>query len=269
MAQLHLRGMALGEVQAVLFDKDGTLSISEPQLLTLAKARVFLCLEQVEVALRPPLQDLLERAYGLTNNGQGLCPAGTTAVATRDHNLISTATALAQVGVGWPDALAISESVFAEADQLDARRAQHQGHRPTQGAPSSTSAPTPGLVTLLEQLQAKNVRCAVISNDDIAGIEHFLAHHQLASYFSGLWSAEHRPRKPDPAAVHGLCAQLKVAVEKCVLIGDANSDLRMAVAAGIPHQRALGYTAAWSSPPPLAEPHPLIHHWEELTVLGE
>ena len=268
MARLQLRGMALGEVQAVLFDKDGTLSISEPQLLTLAKARVFLCLEQVEPALRAPLQDLLERAYGLTNNGQGLCPAGTTAVATRDHNLISTATALAQVGLGWPDALAISESVFAEADQLDARRAQHQGSQSTPGAPSSTSAPTPGLVPFLEQLQAQNVRCAVISNDDIAGIEHFLAHHQLASYFSGFWSAEHRPRKPDPAAVHGLCAELKVAVEHCALIGDANSDLRMAVAAGIPHQRALGYTAAWSSPPPLAEPPPLIHHWDELTVLA-
>ena len=57
-----------------------------------------------------------------------------------------------------------------------------------------------------------------------------------------------------------------VAVEHCALIGDANSDLRMAVAAGIPHQRALGYTAAWSSAPPLSEPHPLIHHWDELRV---
>jgi phosphoglycolate phosphatase len=57
-----------------------------------------------------------------------------------------------------------------------------------------------------------------------------------------------------------------VGVEYCALIGDANSDLRMAVAAGIPHQRALGYTAAWSSAPPLNEPHPLIHHWDELRV---
>jgi phosphoglycolate phosphatase len=40
----------------------------------------------------------------------------------------------------------------------------------------------------------------------------------------------------------------------------------MAVAAGIPHQLALGYTAAWSTPPPLAEPHPLIHSWSELSL---
>jgi phosphoglycolate phosphatase len=257
MAKLLLRGIELGLVEAVLFDKDGTLSISEPQLITLAKARVFLCLEQVDPALRPQLQDLLERAYGLRNEGKALCPAGITAVAHRDHNLISTATALAQTGLGWPDALAISELVFAKADQGDGRR---EGRH--------TSDTTEGLLPFLQQLQGQDVRCAVISNDDVAGIEHFLASHQLSSYFSGLWSAEHRPRKPDPQAVHGLCSVMGVAVEHCALIGDANSDLRMAVAAGIPHQRALGYTAAWSSAPPLNEPHPLIHHWDELQVVG-
>jgi phosphoglycolate phosphatase len=100
----------------------------------------------------------------------------------------------------------------------------------------------------------------------MAGIEHFLASHGLTPYFQALWSAEHRPRKPDPAAVHGVCAELGVAASRCALIGDANSDLRMAVAAGIPHPLALGYTAAWSMPPSLAEPHPLVHHWDELSL---
>ena len=256
MAQLHLRGTGLGDVEAVLFDKDGTLSISEPELITLAEARVFLCLERVDAALRPELQALLQRAFGL--RGGGICPAGITAVASRDHNLVAAATALVQVGLGWPEALALTEAVFAEADGLDARRS---------AAERGTSRTTAGLRLLLEQLQAAGVRCAVISNDDMAGIEHFLASHDLAGFFSGLWSAEHRPRKPDPAAVHGLCEQLGVSAQRCALIGDANSDLRMAVAAGIPHQLAIGYTAAWSSPPPLAEPHPLVHHWRELQVL--
>ena len=95
MVCLQLRGTVLGEVDAVLFDKDGTLSISEPQLLTLAKARVFLCLEQAAGVLPaivlPDLQQLLERAYGL--HAAAICPAGITAVASRDHNLIATATA--------------------------------------------------------------------------------------------------------------------------------------------------------------------------------
>ena len=256
MAELLLRGTELGAIDAVLFDKDGTLSISEPQLFTLAEARVFLCLEQVSPERRETLKDLLQRAYGL--RADGVCPAGITAVATRDHNLIATATALVQVGLGWPEALAISEQVFAQADAVDARRSA--------ASTTPTSSTTEGLVPWLEQLQAAGVRCAVISNDDMAGIERFLAAHGLRSFFSGLWSAEHRPRKPDPAAVHGLCAELGVQPHRCALIGDANSDLRMAVAAGISHPLALGYTAAWRTPPSLAEPHPLVHAWSELSV---
>jgi phosphoglycolate phosphatase len=166
---------------------------------------------------------------------------------------------LAQVGLGWPEALAISEAVFAASDQGDRRRS---------GEPGSTSTLTTGLRPLLKQLHATGVVCAVISNDDRAGIEHFLASHGLDGLFAGYWSAEHRPRKPDPAAVHGLCAELGLAVGRCALIGDANSDLQMARAAGIPTQLCLGYMAGWSSPPPLAEPHPLIHHWSELGVLA-
>lgn len=266
MPLLHLRGTGLGVVEAVLFDKDGTLSISEPQLVTLAQARVFLCLDQVEERLRPALSELLHRAYGLRTQphaadpaAAAICPAGITAVASRDHNLIATATALVQVGLGWPEALAISEQVFAQADAADARRAAG-------AAAGATSRTTEGLHDWLGRLQAAGVRCAVISNDDVAGIETFLSAHGLSAFFGAIWSAEHSPRKPDPAAVHALCALLGVSAARCALIGDANSDLRMAVAAGIPHQRALGYTAAWSAPPPLAEPHPRVHHWDELVL---
>ena len=255
MPRLLLRGADLGDVEAVLFDKDGTLSHSEPDLLSLAQARVLACLEQVTPQQRAPLQDLLERAYGL--RAGAIHPAGVTAVAARDHNLIATATALAQVGLGWPEALAISEAVFAGSDQGDRRRS---------GEPGSTSDLTAGLRPLLEALHAAGVVCAVISNDDRSGIEHFLASHNLGGLFAGYWSAEHRPRKPDPAAVHGLCAQLELAVGRCALIGDANSDLQMARAAGIADQLCIGYMDGWSSPPPLGEPHPLIHHWSELTV---
>ncbi len=279
MAQLLLRGVALGEVRAVLFDKDGTLSISEPQLITLAEARVFLCLERVDAALQVELRQLLRRAYGLRQGGaaageSAICPAGITAVASREHNLIATATALVQVGLGWPEALSLSEEVFAEADRADARRdlarlasSAAATQRGSGGEPAGgTSRTTEGLRTWLEQLREASVTCAVISNDDVAGIEHFLSSHGLNGYFAAIWSAEHRPRKPDPAAVHGLCADLGLQACDCALIGDANSDLRMAVAAGIPHQLALGYTAAWSTPPPLAEPHPRVHHWRDLSL---
>ena len=40
MAQLLLKGRQFGPIHGVLFDKDGTLSHSEPHLLALADARI-------------------------------------------------------------------------------------------------------------------------------------------------------------------------------------------------------------------------------------
>ncbi|MFN5119720.1 MAG: HAD family hydrolase [Cyanobacteriota bacterium] len=263
MAHLLLRGEALVsfggpshkgqpcDLDVVLFDKDGTMSHSEPMLLALAQARVFHCLELAAgrgVPQAESLRDLLERAYGLGTNG--LHPAGTIAVAAREHNLISTATALAQVGMGWPEALALAEEVFDHTDRLHGEGSEH---RPQ---------PTEGLLPMLERLRASGLRCAVISNDHEEGIRMFLASHGLEAQFDGLWSAEHRPRKPDPAAVHGLCAELGVDPQRCALIGDANSDLRMARAAGV--GVVLGYPSGWQHPAPLDPAFPQVLHWSEL-----
>jgi phosphoglycolate phosphatase len=258
MPHLLLRGLPLGppgwQVEAVLFDKDGTMSHSEPMLEALAAERLRCCLELVQPELDPArhgeLADLLGRAYGL--NAGRIDPAGVTAVASRNHNLIATATALTQVGLGWPSALALSEQVFSLTDGLHGEGA---AQRPQ---------PTPGLTRLLAALRHAGIGCAVISNDHEPGIRNFLAAHQLGKHFQGLWSADHRPAKPDPRAVHALCAELGVPPHRCALIGDADSDLRMAEAAGLPV--VIGYQGGWRQPPPLRTKGPRLEHWDELTV---
>ena len=261
MVRLQLRGQPIGPddqpIRAVLFDKDGTLSISEPMLHALAESRVFHCrrlLEerhpQLAVAAADNLAQLLRRAYGLDVGGVN--PAGTTAVASRDHNLISTATVLAQLGLGWPEALALGEAVFSATDAL---HGQGSRHRPIA---------TEGLHVLLEQLAAAELRCAVISNDQMEGISAFLHSAGISQRFQACWSADHTPRKPDPAAVHALCRELEVPATACALIGDANSDLRMAREAGV--AVILGYTAAWSQRPPLDPSFLQLHHWRELEL---
>ncbi|WP_094555036.1 HAD family hydrolase [Synechococcus sp. 1G10] len=258
MVQLFLRGQPLGSVEAILFDKDGTLSLSEPGLLALSRARLQACLEHVPEAHRPQFQDLLERAYGLV--GDQLNPAGTTAVASRTHNLISTATAFCQVGLGWPEALDHSEAVFAA---IDREQLQSDGDRPGEAPLAPLSE---GVAPLLLELHRSGVQLAVISNDDSEGIHRFLDGHGLAELFQEFWSADMRPAKPDPAAVHGLCSRLGVSPSACALIGDASSDLRMAEQAGV--ALALGYSAGWSSRPPLPEHLPRLDHWHELQVAG-
>lgn len=255
MAHLRLPGLELGSIDAVLFDKDGTLSHSEPMLEALASARIAQCLRLAALAPSEParhrqLQDLLERAYGFSS--AGMRPAGITAVATRSHNLIATATAFTQVGFDWPDALEISERAFTLTDHLHGQ----DSHLPPQ--------PTQGLTALLERLHASGVRCAVISNDHEAGIRAFLCGHGLERFFQGLWSAEHLPCKPSPGAVIGLCELLGVAPERSVLIGDANSDLRMARSAGV--AAAIGFTTGWRQQVALDPGFPQLGHWQQLQV---
>lgn len=254
MAHLLLRGSPLctptGEpiaVEAVLFDKDGTLSHSEPLLLQLARARLDRCLTRVDHA--PQLRNLLERAYGLDE--RGVHPGGITAVGARDHNLIATATALTQIGHSWPDALAIAEEAFLAADDLMAM------HPPPETLP--------GLIPLLDRLAGAGVRSAVISNDHQQGIRNFLEHHRLSERFCGIWSAEHHPRKPSAGAVHGLCAALGIPARRCALIGDASSDLRMAAAAGI--AVALGYRSGWRRPADLDPGTLCLEHWDDLDAV--
>lgn len=248
--------MSAGEpadIQAVLFDKDGTMSRSEPHLLALASTRLRHCVRLNGTLRGEELAELLARAYGLHPQHDSLNPAGITAVAARDHNLISTAVALTQVGHGWPESLALAEETFRLADL----------ETPSGSCGAQT---TEGLVELLQELRRFGVLCAVISNDDLPGIQRFLGEHGLCEAFAAIWSAERLPRKPDPLAVHQLCATLGVAPSRCAVIGDANSDLRMASAAGV--AVAIGYRGGWRQAVALAEGYPCLDHWRDLMVAG-
>ncbi|MFN7228921.1 MAG: HAD family hydrolase [Synechococcaceae cyanobacterium] len=256
MAQLLLRGTPLAKVDVVLFDKDGTLSCSEPMLQVLADARIQGCLERMHERhpeLAPGLDSLpllLQRAYGV--GGGAVHPAGTTAVGSRLHNLISTATVLAQHDLGWPEALAIAEDVFAATDHLH-------------GQPGVEVVGTEAMGSMLQRLATAGLKLAVISNDSEAGIRRFLARQGLTHLFDPeVWSADHHPCKPNPDAVHGLCRRLGTRPECCALIGDANSDLHMARQAGA--AVAIGYRAGWSRVPRLDPSYPQLDHWNDLEV---
>ena len=257
MVSLLLRGQPLmsggqpADIKAVLFDKDGTMSRSEPHLLSLATKRLRHCLRLGGASCEEELAQLLAKAYGLHLAEDSLDPAGITAVAARDHNLISTAVALSLVGHGWPESLALAEETFRLAD-LDT-------------SPGVSGAPTTeGVVELLMGLRQRGVRCAVISNDDLPGIQDFLSEHGLSGHIAAIWSAERLPRKPDPQAVHQLCDALGVSPSSCALIGDANSDLRMARAAGV--AVVIGYRGGWRRPVALDNDYPWLDHWRDLLV---
>ena len=252
MAQLLLKGDPIGAIDGVLFDKDGTLSHSEPHLLDLAERRITAALDLWSATrgpVDPELCTTLSRAFGLQDGD--LRPDGTLAVAARQDNLTSTATVFCLFGCSWPEGLNLAEQCFSRVDQqLDEEKL--------------VSPLLEHAQSLLRDWHANGIQLAMISNDTREGIAQFLEHHSLSNLFSCCWSAEDQPRKPDPQAVHCLCERLQLAPERCALIGDAETDLTMAREAGI--GCVIGYRGGWTLPPVLPSAHHQLDSWAELTV---
>ena len=254
MAELLLKGQPIGRVKGVLFDKDGTLSHSEPHLLRLADERIAQALrtwreQGRSVASEAELERQLRDAFG--RRSDGLDPAGTLAVAARRDNLTTMATVLCLQGCSWPDASRIATASFDASDQSPAGL-------------SMISDLLPGVDGLIEALDQASVTMAVISNDTAEGIEQFLSHHNLRTRINRLWSADNSPSKPDPGAVHALCEKLDLQPSDCALVGDAETDLTMASMAGI--GIVLGFRGGWAVSPHLPGAHHLVDRWADLRL---
>ena len=252
MATLLLRGQPIGSIQGVLFDKDGTLSHSEPHLLDLFERRMAvisdLWRDAKGAAHLGELDITLRQAFGIRD--KALHPGGTLAVAARQDNLTSTATVFCIFGCSWPEALDLAETCFERIDQ--------------QFSDAASRPLLDGAKTFLEGLARASVQSAVISNDTTEGIHTFLEHENISSLFVDCWSADDQPRKPNPEAVRQLCKRMQLSPQHCALIGDAETDLQMAQAAGV--GCVIGCLGGWQIRPDLSTTEHQFEHWNELQL---
>ena len=254
MAIALLRNQPIGAIDGVLFDKDGTLSHSEPKLIRLAEQRIETGLKLWRARGLDPASNLdplhlLHQVFGLRDGG--LDPAGTLAVAARQDNLTSMASVFCLLGCSWPEAHSIASQSFHIVDQLA-------------GADADVDDLLPEADVMLSQLRQSGLQLAVISNDTTSGIQCFLRGHGLEDLFQAIWSAEDSPRKPDPQAARALCRQLNLEPARCALIGDAETDLQMASAAGL--GLVLGFNGGWRFTPELPSAEHCFNRWSDLSV---
>ncbi|MDF0379093.1 MULTISPECIES: phosphoglycolate phosphatase [unclassified Methylophilus] len=182
------------QVKLVMFDLDGTLLDTAPQIAEAANRML--------VALGKPM---LPQAQIATYIGEGV------------QNLIKRClTESVQVE---PEA-----DLFAQAQPL-----YHDFYT----ANATQSQPFAGVVPALQQLKKQGFRLACVTNKPEKFTLPLLQQAGLADFFEVIISGDSLPKKkPDPLPLLHICQKLGVLPAEAVLVGDSETDIQAAHAAG-------------------------------------
>jgi len=105
-----------------------------------------------------------------------------------------------------------------------------------EAAPADLSEPFPGAVDILEGLTAAGARLGVCTNKPAVPTREILDHFGLAGYFGAVIGGDSLPgiRKPDPRPLAALLEALDTTPEKAVMVGDSANDVKTAKALNVP-----------------------------------
>lgn len=92
----------------------------------------------------------------------------------------------------------------------------------------------PGVDAMLRTLRERGYLLAVATGKGRRGLEQVVTATETADLFHTLRTAEETASKPDPRMLLEILAELRVAPERALMIGDSIHDLNMARNAGVP-----------------------------------
>ncbi len=238
-------------IEAIIFDKDGTLSDSAPFLRRLAQARCQRCAEAVTECLQTFPSDLVARlmaTLGVWDNG--LDPDGLMAAGTRQSNIEALVEVLLDLGISpASDLHVLVAEQFLLAD--------------TDLKPKTLyTPPFPGTQAMLQRLNQSKIKLGVLSSDSPANIEEFLRHYDLFPWIDDWQGTELEDiPKPNPALLHRLCGRMAVNPRQVVIVGDSWVDQALA------HQAEtagfISVSEAWGRSP-VAGAAFVLTTWEDL-----
>lgn len=206
MVTIKCQNMTFSRIEAILFDKNGTLEDSEAYLRTLGQKAARMIDAQI-----PGIGEPLLMAFGI--NGDFLDPAGLISVASRRETEIAAAAYIAETGRGWFESLKIASQALQEADQYVAK------------------TPSPlfmGSLELLKSLSVAGLKLGILSAATTQEVQTFARTHQLSNYLQLEKGVDLGPSKPDPIMFLEACQALGVAPGATLMIGDSVGDMQMA-----------------------------------------
>ncbi|MCC5622375.1 HAD family hydrolase [Nostoc sp. CHAB 5715] len=206
MATIKCRNITFDNIQAILFDKNGTLEDSETYLRSLAQRAARLIDAQV-----PGIGEPLLMAFGI--NGNILDPAGLISVASRRETEVAAAAYIAETGRGWFESLKIARQALDEAEKY------------IEKTPSPLFV---GSLDLLKYLRKGGLKLGILSAATSDEVHNFVENHQLNDYIQLEMGVDEGPSKPDPVLFLQACKALGVQPGATLMVGDSVGDMQMA-----------------------------------------
>ncbi|MFQ4143125.1 HAD family hydrolase [Chlorogloeopsis sp. ULAP02] len=206
MVSIKCRNVTFSNIQAILFDKNGTLEDSEAYLRSLAQKAARLLDAQV-----PGIGEPLLMAFGV--NGNNLDPAGLIAVASRRETEVAAAAYIAETGKSWFESLQMSRQALEEAEKYIGK------------------TPSPlfvGSLEVLKNLSEAGLKLGILSAATTTEVREFVATHQLSNYIQLEMGVDEGPSKPDPILFLQACERLGVEPLATLMVGDSVGDMQMA-----------------------------------------
>ncbi len=206
MVTIKCRDVKFSNIQAILFDKNGTLEDSEVFLRSLAQKGARIIDAQV-----PGIGEPLLMAFGV--NGDVLDPAGLVSVASRRETEVAAAAYIAETGRGWFESLKIARQALADAEKYVGK------------------TPSPlfvGSLETLKNLSEAGLKLGILSAATTAEVQKFIETHQLSNYIQLEMGVDEGPSKPDPVLFLQACAKLGVEPSATLMVGDSAGDMQMA-----------------------------------------
>lgn len=243
MATICARSHKFEAIQAVLFDKDGTLANVEAYLRKLGMARARAIPDQSSA-----FYTSLLATFGLTE--RGVDPAGLIAVASRQEDQIAAAGCLAAAEKGWIEACVIAQTAFDQADIALAPKV-------------SKTPPLEGAIQLLSQLSEAGIKVGIVSSDSYVEVAAFVEYYQLPGIDWYYGAAKNSPLKTHPGFLEFACQSISAQPSHTLVVGDAASDLALAKqgAAGF-----VGMVGGWMRSPTMPSNIKTVSHLSHVIV---
>ena len=134
------------------------------------------------------------------------------------------------IGLGLPEAL---RTLYPGIDDSALARMRERYAVHFVAAEASPSRLYPGARETLAALRRAGLRLAVATGKSRKGLDRVWASSGLGASFDASRCADETHSKPHPAMVTELLAELRVAPERALVVGDTSFDLQMARDAGV------------------------------------